>query len=1054
MSEVKSRSLVERFFFKVVEHPWKAIAAGFLAIVLTGAGLTNLVKDPSTDSLIPPAHESIAASDYAEEVFGLADPIVVAVSSDDPQGIFTPSGLETVKAIHDYLAGHQNIRPDRIVSIASESRIYGTEDALHVDRFYEDAPNSQNQADAIRRAVFASPPHIGAIVAEDGSGALIVAEFFDESLAGRTYEDVQAYAGELEASNLQINVAGQGAVTGYLSKSIDKDSRRLPPIAALVVFALIWLAFGHAKALLAPLFVTLATVAGAIGIMAWFGIPYYVITGALPVILIAISVADSIHILTGYYERRAADPIAPTSDIVVSTMEDLWRPLTLTTFTTIAGFVGIGIASVMPPMVWFGWFAALGVFIAWLASMLVLPAILLKLNLAPSPRVQPGQYGVISDALTRLSQGVAARPFRALGALGLVCLIGVMFANLVVADNSRISNFSEGQPIRVADNVLNTQFSGTAYLDVIVETPDRDGLVSVDAMTRIENLQKFLETQPYVRKTTSIVDYVSQLHVALSNDALNSLPSDDNAIAQYLLLYEMSGNPSDLEDEIDTDYQRAFVRAYMNADLTSEQTPTLEALEAYLVNEFNTADINGTISGRVNIDYHWMQQLVKSHTRSVALSLIFVFVIAALLFRSFLLGFIALAPVLVALIAVYGVMGAFGIFIEPGTSMFAAIAIGIGVDFSIHFIDRLQKGLKDDGLSIADAIAQRYPASTRACFLNGATLAIGFSVLMVSELPPVFKLGLLIAIAAAASFFGGLVIATATTALFASGSLQSRASVKVASLAAALLVGGVLVTNGQGARADEASVSIGGNMDGRAIAEQIDARTDGDHMKRAITMELIDRRGRSRVREAVVYRREKTKMTQSVIYYTAPSALRDTAFLTHDKLESTKDDRQWLFLPAANRSKQIPSSDRGAYFLGTDFTYEDIRSELKFDLTDYHFERLDSLATDPEGTVRLSATPQTDQIAAELGYGEVRSLIDTKTWIPQSIEFDDPRGRPLKTIRIMNVEQIDGIWTPLRIEADNTQDEHKTIFIYSDVEFGSEQSSRIFSPQGLKQGAP
>lgn len=1050
MFELVKNIRAERIFLTIIRRPWIMISVSLLVIMLAGAGLTNLVKDPSTDSLIPPSHASIAARDYAEDIFGLSDPIVVSVSSDTSGTVFTPVGLATIEHIHDYLAGHENIRPDRIVSIASESRIHGTETALYIDRFYEDAPVNQEGADAVRRAVFASAPHIGSIVAEDGAGALIIAEFFDESLSGSTYEDIHTYVSKLSHPTLRINVGGQGAVTGYLSKSIDRDSRRLPPIATLVIFALIWLAFGQLRALVVPLFVTLATVAGTIGLMGWVGVPYYVITGALPVILIAIAVADSIHILTGYYERRAAEPSAPVSDIVVQTMVDLWRPLTLTTFTTIAGFVGIGIASVMPPMAWFGWFAALGVFIAWLASMLVLPAILLKLDLKPSPRIRPGQHGWISQRLTGMSQSVAAKPLHAIACIGAVCLVGAMLATQVVADNSRIANFRDGQPIRAADDVLNTHFAGTAYLDVIVEASEPDGLLSADAMERIVKLQRFLETQPHVRETTSIADYVSELHVALAGAASGSLPTRDNAVAQYLLLYETSGNPADLEDEIDIDYQRAFVRAYMNANFTSEQTPALKALEAYLPSKFNTPELTGTISGRVNIDYHWMQQLVRSHVRSVVLSFLLVFAIAAIMFRSSLFGFLALAPVIVALITVYGVMGAFGIFIQPGTSMFAAIAIGIGVDFSIHFIDRLQKGMREEGLGVAEAIAKRYPASARACFLNAATLAIGFSVLMVSELPPVFKLGLLIAIAAIASFVSGLILSTAVIALSVAGTWRSIVNTKVAHLLALIVVAGAVIGSWQIAVADTASPDVAGQI----IAEQIDMRDDGDHMSRTITMELIDRRGRSRVREAIIYRREKGETIQSVIYYMTPNALRGTAFLTHDANTSSRGDRQWLFLPATNRSKQIPTSDRGAYFLGTDFTYEDIRAELKFNLNDYSFERAESLATDPPGTVRLTALPRTDQIAQQLGYGEVRALIDTTNWLPISIDFDDPRGRPLKTIRVMNVVNIDGIWTSLRIEADNVQDEHKTIFIYSDITFGLEQANRIFSPQGLKQGPP
>ena len=1045
MANARQISNAHIVFDGSIKHLRLAIAVAVLFITLTGAGLLRLVKDPATDSLIPPDHASIQMRDYAEEIFGLRDPIVVAVTSKAPEGIFTPEGLRALRDTHAFIAETQNVRADRTISIASESRVHGTDDALLIERFFETAPDTQAEANAVRRQVFASTPHIGSLVAADARGALVVAELYDETLAGDTYKTIADHVSTLEIDGLTFYVAGRGAVTGHLSQLIDLDSRRLPPIAALIIFVLIFAAFGRWRALIAPLVVVLATLFGAIGTMAWLGIPYYVITGSLPVILIAIAVADSVHILAGYYERRAAIPAAPCRQVVVDTMVDLWRPLTLTSFTTMAGFIGIALASVMPPMVWFGWFAALGVFIAWAVSLFVLPPVLVMLDLVSSPRIKAGQLGRIATLLTSVALNVARQPRRAMAALGVLMLVAVTFATGVRVNNSTIENFHKSEPIRKADETLNSHFAGTAYLDVIVEADTIDGLLSAARMKKVAALQDFLETQPYVEKTTSIADYISELHVALTGAEAGAMPDSSDAIAQYLLLYESSGNPSDLEDEIDIDYQRALVRAFLTSRNTADQAPVVDALSAYLVNQFNEPGLNGMIGGRVNVDYHWMRQLKESHMRSVLLSLVAVFTIAALLFRSASMGLLALVPVGAALVAVYGLMGATGIFIEPGTSMFAAIAIGVGVDFSIHFIDRLQKGVHEESLSLEAAIAARFPTSARACFLNAAMLAIGFSVLMTSALPPVFKLGLLISVASASSFIGGFVV---TTAVFALRRSQISTSSAKALAGLAICVSGIMIFAGS---ADAEDIST---LTGRQIAERIHARDDGDYLSRNVRIAIVDRRGRERVRTARVFRRKVDGATQSAIFYMTPNALRDTAFLTHDHDDGHTSDRQWLFLPAARRPKQIPVSDRGEYFLGTDFTYEDIRSELKLDLEDYKFERLPEEPGDIVNTIRLRATPIDQSTARELGYGEIRALIDTTNWLPLTIEFDDPRARPLKRIDVSQVENIDGIWMAMCVEAVNFQDNHQTRFVYTDVKFDSELTDRLFSPQGLRQGAP
>ena len=1045
MNNQTQHARAEIVFRAALAHSRLAIIIGLLFIVLAGSGLTRLVKDPSTDSLIPPNHPSIQMRDYAEEIFGLNDPIVVSVTSDGPDGIFTPTGLGMVRTLHDFLERHENIRPDRVLSIASESRIHGSDDALYIDSFYDHPPQTLAQADIIRENVFASDPHIGSIVSKDGSGALIIAEFHDQDLSGQTYDEVSAFIQTLNQQDIRIDVAGYGAVTGYLSGSIDRDARRLPPIAAVIIFVLIYFAFGRPKALVAPAIVTLATLVGAIGIMAWFGIPYFVITGALPVILISIAVADSIHILTGYFERRAQAPGRSAEEIVIETLVDLWRPLTLTTFTTMAGFIGIALASAMPPMAYFGWFAALGVFIAWCMSLFVLPVILVLLDMKPSPRIKGGAFGPIANILTNISLTTARRPYAVALIFGAIAVGVGVYAMKVEINYSRIENFQNGEPIREADEIINERFAGTAHLDVVINADSSDGLLDAKIIKKIADLQEFVEDQSYVEKSTSIADYISELHTALTGAPSGSLPDDDNAIAQYLLLHEASGDPSDLEDEISTDYQQALVRIYINAPYTDDQGEIVETLDAYLKNNFNEQGLKGSLSGRVNINYHWMQSLSDSHSKSVLLSLFFVFVIAGILLCSFALGILSLVPVGVALLAVYGVMGASGIFIEPGTSMGAAIAVGVGIDFAIHFIDRLQKGTNQDGLSVADAIKARFPASARACFLNAATLAIGFSALFVSELPPVFKLGLLIVIAALTSFVGGLII---TTAVFSMMKRQKSAQqAQTAPVLSILILMSLGLAHTSDARAQT-------EMTGREIAEKIDLRNDGDHMRRHIRMELIDRRGKTRVREAKVFRQNSGPLTKSVIFYTSPSALRDTAFLTHDDKSGDSADRQWLYIPATRRPKQIPAADRGKYFLGTDFSYEDIRAELKFNLDDYQFERGERKDQDPVNSVRLIARPIDERAAKELGYGGVEALIDTQTWLPLEVAFEDTRGRPLKTVSVSLVEEVDGIWTAKKIEAHHLQNDHRTIFIYNDIAFGDQQSDRLFTPQGLRQGTP
>ena len=165
----------------------------------------------------------------------------------------------------------------------------------------------------------------------------------------------------------------------------------------VVVLGFIFLAFRRLSALPGPLLVVIGAAGGALGVMAWSGIPYYAITNALPVIIVAISVADAIHILSSFYQHREQQPQASDRELVVAAMSDMARPITLTTITTIAGFIGIAVMSIMPPIRYFALFASFGVFLAWAFSMFILPNVLLLVSPGHSPAFKSWQRNQPSD---------------------------------------------------------------------------------------------------------------------------------------------------------------------------------------------------------------------------------------------------------------------------------------------------------------------------------------------------------------------------------------------------------------------------------------------------------------------------------------------------------------------------------------------------------------------------------------------------------------------------------------------------------------------------------
>ncbi len=763
----------EKIFASFLRYNWVIVAVSAVLIVISGAFLPKLTKDTTADAFIDPASPALIYRARVEESFGLRDPIVLAVIDRRDGGVFNPETLALVERLTAEISALEYVDPERVTSLATENNIAGVIDGIIVDGFldrdaeyFQAAIGTEARAAEIKAAIDRFPLYQGMLVARDGSATLIVAELIDDSLELEAYNAIMDIVAGAETPNaVELHVAGEGAVSGYLSAYIDQDARRLNPMAAVIITIVLAVAFMSLRGAILPNLVVLASVIGAFGAMAASGTSFYVITNGLVVNLIGIAVADSIHIVSEYYDVLRSRPKASKREAVAAAMARMWRPVTLTTVTTIAGFLALAASSVMPPVRAFGLFGALGVAIALVYSMTLLPALL---TLWPTRRIawpfRIRKNGDVEDNLSarlmRFSgRGVLARPQIVLSVAAAAVAVGLLGAMQLVVDDARIENFKSTEPIYKADIAINETMDGAYYLDVLVEASGAGGLYLPENLRRIEALQEFMETLPHVNGSVSIVDYVKQLNKSVNEgrDEAYVIPDDKDLIAQLFFLYNASGDPTDFEEEVDYDYRQALVRSFADTDRYTNNKIIVPALEAYIAEHFNSPDITGTVTGRVNVNYHWLRSIEESTMLAVALSFTAVLITAIVVFRSFVGGLIAAAPVGIAVLFVYAVMGFTGIPLGIGTSMFSAIAIGLSIDFSIHTLDRLRDIVRAKGFDDA-ALLELYPTTGRALFFNFIAVGGGFGVLMTSDVPPLVKFGSLVAIAVSVAFMASMTV--------------------------------------------------------------------------------------------------------------------------------------------------------------------------------------------------------------------------------------------------------------------------------------------------------
>ena len=236
------------------------------------------------------------------------------------------------------------------------------------------------------------------------------------------------------------------------------------------------------------------------------------------------------------------------------------------------------------------------------------------------------------------------------------------------------------------------------------------------------------------------------------------------------------------------------------------------------------------------------------------------------------------------------------------------------------------------------------------------------------------------------------------------------------------------------------------------IAKQVDERDEGDKSISTMEMVLIDRQGNNRVRKMKTYTMDKGQDTQSVIFFMSPADVRNTAFLTYDYGDSSKDDDQWLYLPALKKTKRIASSDKSSSFMGSDFTYSDMTSR---DINDYTYRIAKETTVRDHPVWVMESIPKTQKTIDETGYTKSYMFVRQDNYVVvRALHILKETGKK-KYLDVKKLEEIDGIWVATEIEMKTTKDKntlHRTILKLEDVKFNQDMDDAFFSVRRIEKG--
>ena len=672
-----------------------------------------------------------------------------------------------------------------VTSISNTDDIYGSEEGLTIEKIFEVIPETPGEMKSLRRRVLENDLFRNSFFSEDGRRTGIFVELAmdedDSENLYSTYIELERIFEENPGVDKHY-IAGFPIVAATLRTVIDQDTQRFFPFVALLAVFFLWLTFRRPSGVAVPMLVVGFSILFTLAIMVVFEVPLNTITSALPVFLISIGVADGIHMFSEYRENRIEG--LPREKAVCLMLDKLALPVTMTSITTAVGFLSLTVSDIVPIFT-FGIFVAVGTLLAMLLSLIFIPALLMVLP----EKVSASQEGSGTDE--NLSSGVHqvnfmdrlfqksldvmtawvlrnARPVL-LAAL-VICAISIYGLSQVKVESSLESYFQADAPLVIANRAME-KMSGSRTINIVItKTGEKEPWKNPDNLKVVEEFQEFLANEPRVKRTLSLVDLIKRISYAFNENRkeFNRLPngfefleseeifeengqtvkrtvkreiSGRDLIAQYLVLYENSGGDV-LSDVVDSEYLNLNLAVTISSNSTTEEEKLLQSIEDYAVRQFPQG-FSMTSSGMVPINVATSNEVVTSQIRSLSGSILAVFLMLALIFRSLSRGLMGMIPLVFTVLFNFGVMGFFDVHLDIGTALVSSIVIGIGVDYSIHYLSRMFHEL-GDGTELHDAISNTVRRSGKAITSNAVTVGFGFLALSVSEFLPLVTLSWMI----------------------------------------------------------------------------------------------------------------------------------------------------------------------------------------------------------------------------------------------------------------------------------------------------------------------
>ncbi|GAB4259947.1 MAG: hypothetical protein Kow0092_08500 [Deferrisomatales bacterium] len=461
-----------------VNHPKWVVFLSLLVTALSLVRVHTIRVDTDPENMLSEQEWVRVFHNQVKRDFALSDMIVLGVVNEaDPDGVFNPETLGKVYRITEGIRGIDGVVVSDLMAPSTVDDILQAGlGSVRFQYLMEAPPESRDEARHIRDRAMANPLLYGTLVSEDGKALAVYVPIEKKSIAHRVSQEIQALIAAEPAGAEQYHFTGLPVAEDTFGVEMFKQMALSAPLAGLIVFLLMLFFFRKLVLVVSPMVVAILTVIFTMGALISTGNTVHIMSSMIPIFLMPISVVDSVHILSVFFDRYQL--YKDRKRTLHAVMEELFMPMLYTSLTTAAGFGSLALTPI-PPVRVFGLFVALGVGMAWVFTVTLVPAYILLF--IPEHKLEgfgATAHGEEDEGHTPLARllvwGGRLTRERAklwLGLTGVILAVSAYGISRIQINDNPVKWFTQSHPIRVADKVLNAHFGGTYEAYLVLEPP-------------------------------------------------------------------------------------------------------------------------------------------------------------------------------------------------------------------------------------------------------------------------------------------------------------------------------------------------------------------------------------------------------------------------------------------------------------------------------------------------------------------------------------------------------------------------------------------------------